>query len=61
MPELTVRMATVRGSPCVAKAVQHISEQHRETGMVEPVTTKPSIGSESGVGVVIESCLEGSE
>jgi hypothetical protein len=52
-PKLTVWAATVRGGPCVAKMVQHVTEQGQKTGMVQPVATKPSIGSESGVGIVI--------
>jgi hypothetical protein len=32
--------------------VQHISEQGREAGTVQPVATKPSVRSEGGVGVV---------
>jgi hypothetical protein len=52
MPELTVQEATVCGSRCVVKAVQHISEQGREAGTVQPVATKPSVRSEGGVGVV---------
>jgi hypothetical protein len=52
-PKLTVRMATVCGNPCVAKAVQHVLEQGGKTEVVQPVTTEPSIGSEGGVGVVI--------
>jgi hypothetical protein len=31
-PELTVWATTVRGSPRVAKAVQHVPEQGREAG-----------------------------
>jgi hypothetical protein len=53
MPELMVQMARVCGSPRVAKAVQHVPEQHREIGTVQPVTIKPSVGSEGGVGVVV--------
>jgi hypothetical protein len=52
-PKLTIRAATVRGSPRVAKAVQHVPEQGREVRIVQPITTKPSVGSESGVGVVV--------
>jgi hypothetical protein len=52
-PELTVRVATVHGGPRVAKVVQHALKQGREAGMVQPITTKPSIGSEGGIGVVI--------
>jgi hypothetical protein len=43
----------VRGSPCVAETVQHVPEQGQETGTVQPIATKPSVGSESGIGVVI--------
>jgi hypothetical protein len=52
-PELMVRATTVRGEPCVAKAVQHVQEQGGKPRVVQPVTTEPSIGSKSGVGVVI--------
>jgi hypothetical protein len=52
-PELTVRAATVRGKPRVAEAVQHVLEQGGKPGVVQPVTTEPSIGSKGGVGVVI--------
>jgi hypothetical protein len=52
-PELTVRMATVRGEPCVAKALQHVSEQGGKPGAVQPVTTEPSVSSKSDVVVVI--------
>jgi hypothetical protein len=48
-PKLTVRTATVHGSPRVAETVQHISEQGRKTRMVQPITTKLSIGSEGDV------------
>jgi hypothetical protein len=49
-PELTVWVATVHGNPRVAKVVQHIPEQGRKTGVVQPVTTEPSVSSEGGVG-----------
>jgi hypothetical protein len=52
-PELTVPVATVRKNPYVAKAVQHVLEQGEKTGVVQPVTMEPSVGSEGGVGVVI--------
>jgi hypothetical protein len=52
-PELTVLMTTVRGKPRVAEAVQHVPEQGGKPGAVLPVTTKPSVGSKGGVGVVI--------
>jgi hypothetical protein len=52
-PELMVWAAMVHGNPCVAKAVQHVPEQGEKTGVVQPVTTEPSIGSEGGVGIVI--------
>jgi hypothetical protein len=52
-PELMVRAAMVCRGPHVAKAVQHALEQGREAGTVQPVTTKPSVDSEGGVGVVI--------
>jgi hypothetical protein len=52
-PELTIRMATVRGKPRVAEAVQHVLKQGGKPGAVQPVTTEPSVGSKGGVGVVI--------
>jgi hypothetical protein len=52
-PELMVRMAMVRGEPRVAEAVQHVPEQGGKPGVVQPVTTEPSVGSKGGVGVVI--------
>jgi hypothetical protein len=52
-PELTLREAMVHGSPRVTKMVQHVPKQGWETGMVQPIATKPSIGSEGGVGVII--------
>jgi hypothetical protein len=53
IPELTVWATPVCGSPHVAEMVQHVSEQGGKVDAVQPVTTKPSISSESGVGVVI--------
>jgi hypothetical protein len=53
MLELMVRAAMVRRSPRVAEMVQHVLEQGWETGMVQPVAMKSSIGSEGGIGVVI--------
>jgi hypothetical protein len=52
-PELTVRVAMVCRSPCVTEAVQHIPEQGPKLGMVQPVTTVPSVSSEGGIGLVI--------
>jgi hypothetical protein len=52
-PELTVWAATVRGGPCVAKMVQHVSEQGGKSGALQTITMEPSVGSKSGVGVVI--------
>jgi hypothetical protein len=52
-PELMVRMATVRGKPRVAEAVQHVPKQSRKPGAVQPVTPEPSVGSKGGVGVII--------
>jgi hypothetical protein len=52
-PERTVPAATVCRNPCVAKAVQHVPEQGRNTGAVQLVTTESSVSSESDVGVVI--------
>jgi hypothetical protein len=52
-PKLMEWMATVCGSPRVAKAVQHIPEQGGKTRAVQPITREPSVDSEGGVGVVI--------
>jgi hypothetical protein len=52
-PELMIWAATVRGSPRVAEMVQHVPEQGRNAGMVQPVATKPSVGPMGGVGVVV--------
>jgi hypothetical protein len=57
--ELTVRAATICGGPHVAKAVQHVSEQGREAETVQPITLKPSVGSECGVGVVVNLSKKG--
>jgi hypothetical protein len=48
-----VRVTTVRGGPRVAKVVQHIPEQSGKAGVVQPVATEPSVGSEGGVWVVV--------
>jgi hypothetical protein len=52
-PELTVQAAMVRGSPRVAKAVQHVPKQGGEARTVQPIATKSSVGSECGIGVVV--------
>jgi hypothetical protein len=52
-PELMVRATTVRGSPRVAKTVQHVPEQGRKPRMVHPIAAVPSISSKGGVGVVV--------
>jgi hypothetical protein len=52
-PELTVWAATVCSKPRVAEAVQYVPEQGEKHGAVQPVATKPSVSSKSGVGVVI--------
>jgi hypothetical protein len=52
-PKLTVRAATVRGGPRVAKMVQHILEQGGKTRAVQSITTEPSVNSKGSVGVVI--------
>jgi hypothetical protein len=52
-PELTVRVTMVRGSPCVAKVVQHVPEQGGKTRAVQPITTEPSVDSKGGIGVVV--------
>jgi hypothetical protein len=51
--ELTVRAAVIRGKPRVVEAVQHVLEQGGNPGMVQPITTEPSIGFKGGVEVVI--------
>jgi hypothetical protein len=52
-PELTIQAATVRGEPHVAETVQHVPEQGGKPGVVQPITTEPSVGSKDGIGVVI--------
>jgi hypothetical protein len=52
-PELMVWAATVCRKPGVDEAVQHIPKQGGKPGVVQPVTTEPSIGSKGGIGVVI--------
>jgi hypothetical protein len=52
-PELTLRVATIRGKPRVAEAVQHVLEQDGKPGVVQPVTKEPSVGCKGCVGVVI--------
>jgi hypothetical protein len=52
-PELMVRVAMVRGKPCVAKMVQHVPKQGGKPGAVQPATMLPSVDSKGGVGVVI--------
>jgi hypothetical protein len=52
-PELMVRTAMVRGKTRVAEAMQHVPKQGGKPGVVQPVTTEPSVGSKGGVGVVI--------
>jgi hypothetical protein len=47
-PELMVRR-----NPRVAEMVKHVPEQCRKAGTVQPVITKPSVGPEGGVGVVV--------
>jgi hypothetical protein len=53
MPELTIRVAMVCRSLRVAETVEHVPEQSRKDGMVHPIATKPSVGPEGGIGVVI--------
>jgi hypothetical protein len=36
-----------------AGCYKHVLEQDGKTEVVQPITTKPSVGSEGGVGVVI--------
>jgi hypothetical protein len=43
----------VHRSPHIAKAVQHVPEQGREVETVQPAITKPSVGSEGDIGVII--------
>jgi hypothetical protein len=43
----------VRGKPRVAETVQHVPEQGGKLGVVQPITTEPSVGSKGGIGVVI--------
>jgi hypothetical protein len=52
-PELTVQAAMVRGSPHVAKTVQHVPKQGRKVGTVQPIATKTSNGPEGDVGVLV--------
>jgi hypothetical protein len=52
-PELTVQATTVHRVPRVAKVVQHISEQGKKIGAVQPIAIEPSVGSEGGIGVVV--------
>ncbi len=52
-PKLMVRSATVHRKTSVAEAAQHVPKQGGKPGVVQPVTTEPSVGSKGGVGVVI--------
>jgi hypothetical protein len=52
-PELMVRVATVRRSLRVAEMVEHILEQSQKAGTVQPIATKPSVGPEGSVVVVV--------
>jgi hypothetical protein len=52
-PKLTVRADMVRGSPCVAETVEHVSEQGQKTQTLQPVTMEPSVGPKGGIGVVV--------
>jgi hypothetical protein len=49
VPELTVQVAAVCRSPHVTEMVQHIPEQGRKPGTVQPIVTVPSVGSDGGV------------
>jgi hypothetical protein len=51
--KLTVWAATVHGKTRVVKAVQHVLEQGGKPGVVQSITTEPSVGSKDGVGVVV--------
>jgi hypothetical protein len=57
--ELMVLTATIRGEPHVAEAVQHVPEQGGKPGVVQSITTEPSIDSKGGVGVVIHLLKQG--
>jgi hypothetical protein len=37
----------------VAETAQHVPEHGQKTGTVQPIATKPSVGPEGGIGVVI--------
>jgi hypothetical protein len=52
-PKLMVWATMVRESPCVAKAVQHVSKQGGKTRAAQPIATEPSVGSEGGIEVVV--------
>jgi hypothetical protein len=51
--KLAVQMSMLYGSPREDKMVQHIPKQGGKAGMVQPVTTEPSVSSKGGVGVVV--------
>jgi hypothetical protein len=53
MPEQMVWAAMVHGGLHVATVVQHVLAQSGEARTVQPIATKPSVGSEGGVGVVV--------
>jgi hypothetical protein len=52
-PELTVWTAMLCRYPHIAKVVQHVPEQGGKIGVVQPITTEPSVGSKGEIGVVI--------
>jgi hypothetical protein len=52
-PKLKVWVTTVRGSPYVAEAVEHVSKQGRKARTVQPITTEPSVRPEGDIGIVI--------
>jgi hypothetical protein len=52
-PEPTVQATMVRGSPHIAKAVQHVLEQGGKAGAVQTIAMESSVGSEGAIGVVI--------
>jgi hypothetical protein len=58
MSKLTVQASTVGGSPRVAKAVQHVPEQGRKAGTVQPIAMEPTVGSNGDVGVVIHPSVK---
>jgi hypothetical protein len=52
-PKLTIWVTTVCRSLHVAEMVKHVPEQCRKAGVVQPITTEPSVDPEGGVGLVV--------